>query len=89
MSGAFKSRLAKLEALRKRPSRVRSHVVTVDAEGRVIGVLTKHRPVMIVVDHGTDAEWEAALMDQQSNLIGDAQAAERATQTKDENHVSS
>lgn len=69
MAGAFKSRLAKLEALRKRPTRVRNHVVTVDPEGRVVGAMTKRRPVMIVVDHGTDEEWEAALLKQQARLI--------------------
>lgn len=83
MSGAFKSRLAKLEALRKRPTRVRNHVVTVDPEGRVIGPLTKRRPVMIVVDHGTGDEWEAALSAQQSKLIGEAKAAEQPTHTED------
>jgi hypothetical protein len=81
MTRALASRLAKLEALRKRPTRVRNHVVTLDPEGRVIGPLTKRRPVMIVVDHGTNDEWEAALSAQQSKLIGDA--AEQPTQTKD------
>lgn len=69
MTRALASRLAKLEALRKRPTRVRNHVVTVDPEGRVIGAMTKRRPVMIVVDHGTDEQWEAKLLKQQARLI--------------------
>lgn len=72
MGAAFKSRLIKLEALRKRPVRVRNHVVTVDAEGRVIGQMTDCRPMMLVKDHGTDAEWEAKLRRQQSALVEEA-----------------
>ena len=72
-SAAFRSRLVRLEARAGHTSRLNSGVVTVDTEGRVIsGPSPGHRGrVMVVVDHGTDAEWEAALRAQQARLVRD------------------
>lgn len=68
MSRCLKARLSKLEAS-CRPKTVQNNVVTIDAKTRhVIGRLPKTKSVMIMVDHGTDDEWQAALMEQQARL---------------------
>ena len=38
----------------------------------VNNTLVDNRRVMVVTDHGTDAEWEAKLLEQQEKLIADA-----------------
>lgn len=81
--GGLAARIAKLEQRGKRPSAIHNSVARFTPEGQLVGPMPKSKRIMVVKDHGTDAEWEAALLKQQSKLIGDAQAAEHATQTKD------
>ncbi len=64
-SPAIAARLKRLET-RNRPP-VRAH----GAVGQLIGTIPKG-PCMIVTDHGSDDEWQAALMAQQARLINEA-----------------
>jgi uncharacterized protein (DUF2126 family) len=34
-----------------------------------VNVTVENRPVMVMVDHGTDAEWEAKAVEQQRRLV--------------------
>lgn len=72
MTRALASRVAKLERRAVPPVRVRNNVVEYDAAtGEVIGPRPKG-PCMIVTDHGSDDEWQAALLAQQARLINEA-----------------
>ncbi|MBV0910923.1 hypothetical protein [Anianabacter salinae] len=75
MARFLKSRLVKLEQRGKRPSVVRNTVLTIDAlTGAIIGPKPK-RHFMVVADHGTDDEWQVALLAQQARLITEASVA--------------
>ena len=67
MAHFFASRVAKLEARKVKPSVVRGSVVRFTPEGRVLGTVPP-RPFMAVTDHGTDAQWQIALLKQQTQL---------------------
>lgn len=72
MSLFLKARLSKLEN-RRRPQRINRNVVAIDAKTEfVIGPLPKTKAIMLVVDHGTNDEWETAALAQQSELISNA-----------------
>lgn len=65
------SRVTKLERRSVPPARVRSSVARFTPQGQLIGTMPKG-PCMIVTDHGSDDEWQAALLAQQARLINEA-----------------
>ncbi|MFG6516778.1 hypothetical protein ACGYLX_04900 [Sulfitobacter sp. 1A13496] len=68
---AIAARLKRLETRNRPPARVRSSVARFTPEGKLIGTMPKG-PCMIVTEHGSDDEWQAALLAQQARLINEA-----------------
>ena len=68
---ALTARIRRLEADRRPAPRVRSSVATFTPDGRLIGEMPKV-PYMLVIDHGSEHAWQAALMAQQARLINEA-----------------
>jgi len=68
---AIAARLKRLETRNRPPVRVHGSVARFTPEGQLIGTMPK-RPCMIVTDHGSDDEWQAALLAQQARLINEA-----------------
>jgi hypothetical protein len=65
------SRVTKLERRSVPPARVRFSVARFTPQGQLIGTMPKG-PCMIVTDHGSDDEWQAALLAQQARLVDEA-----------------
>lgn len=65
------SRLKRLEARNRPATRIRGSVARFTPEGQLVGTMPKG-PCMIVTDHGSDDEWQAALTAQQARLINEA-----------------
>lgn len=68
---ALTARIRRLEADRRPPVRVHGSVARFTPQGQLIGTMPKG-PCMIVTDHGTEDEWQAALLAQQARLINEA-----------------
>jgi hypothetical protein len=68
---AIAARLKRLETRNRPPVRVHGAVARFTPQGQLIGTIPKG-PCMIVTDHGSDEEWQAALLAQQARLINEA-----------------
>lgn len=66
---ALKARLKKLEAKNEPPQRMQSNVARFTPEGRLVGDAPTSKRLLIVTDFGTDDEWQAAAIAQQTKLI--------------------
>lgn len=66
------ARLKKLEARNEPPQRIQSNVARFCPEGRLVGAPPTSNRLLIVTDFGTDEEWEAAAIAQQTQLINSA-----------------
>lgn len=70
---ALSARIKKLETRRKSPERVLSNVVCIDVEtDRVLSPLPTSDKIMLYYSYGSDADWEAAALQQQATLIEQA-----------------
>lgn len=68
---AIAARLKRLETRNRPPVRGHGSVARFTPQGRLVGTMPKG-PCMIVTDHGSDDEWQAALLAQQARLINEA-----------------
>ena len=62
------ARIKRLEKRAQPQRRTHGSVARFTPEGRLVGTMPKG-PCMIVTDHGSDDEWQAALLAQQARLI--------------------
>ena len=68
MAHFFASRVAKLEARKVKPS-TRASVIELNAvTGAPMGRIPPARRVMVATNFGTDAQWQIALLKQQTKL---------------------
>ena len=65
------ARIKRLERRAQPQRRTHGSVARFTPEGKLIGTMPKV-PCMIVTDHGSDDEWQAALLAQQARLINEA-----------------
>lgn len=65
------ARIKRLEKRAQPQRRTHGAVARFTPQGQLIGTMPKG-PCMIVTDHGSDDEWQAALLAQQARLINEA-----------------